>query len=334
MRPLVISTPPFKPTFLSIPPSPFSPRLPVSPPPTPPDTYASPVAIRTKMTTSTPPPPEPLRWLWQCHICHNTYSLGVTRRCLEDGHFFCAGVTPIKKWRKPAKARKVKRHKPCASEFDYQGWKNWGTWRRHEQTLHQNSAIRSAATEEPDSPDFGSVTAIREEMLALSQKKDCWNKCDYPSECRWGRQIGVHTPKLVSEFVEPAVPQSPPPSQQPPSPGAGEHSPQQQATFDDILGATALASLKDSTDKFWSSLVASATRRKSTSLPSPLALSPVMEEADSIELVVESPVSPPDESQPPTPQEDAAAAELLLKHMQVAFKDAIESDKDVYAVEC
>lgn len=22
--------------------------------------------------------------------------------------------------------------------------------------------------------------------------KDCWNRCDYPSECRWGKQYGVH----------------------------------------------------------------------------------------------------------------------------------------------
>jgi hypothetical protein len=24
--------------------------------------------------------------------------------------------------------------------------------------------------------------------------KDCWNTCDYPSECRWGKKFGVHTP--------------------------------------------------------------------------------------------------------------------------------------------
>ena len=25
-------------------------------------------------------------------------------------------------------------------------------------------------------------------------KKDCWHNCNYPSECRWGRQYGLHTP--------------------------------------------------------------------------------------------------------------------------------------------
>ena len=24
--------------------------------------------------------------------------------------------------------------------------------------------------------------------------KNCWNACDYPSECRWGKKFGVHTP--------------------------------------------------------------------------------------------------------------------------------------------
>jgi hypothetical protein len=26
--------------------------------------------------------------------------------------------------------------------------------------------------------------------------KDCWNTCDYPSECRWGKQYGVQTPEV------------------------------------------------------------------------------------------------------------------------------------------
>lgn len=25
-------------------------------------------------------------------------------------------------------------------------------------------------------------------------QKDCWNTCDYPSECRWGKKYGVQTP--------------------------------------------------------------------------------------------------------------------------------------------
>lgn len=47
----------------------------------------------------------------------------------------------------------VKRHAPCASEFDYQGWSGWGKWRRAEGGRREG--------------------------------KDCWWCCDYPSECRW-----------------------------------------------------------------------------------------------------------------------------------------------------
>ena len=41
-----------------------------------------------------PPPSNPYPWLWKCHLCNSIYRLGVTRRCLEDGHFFCAVVSP------------------------------------------------------------------------------------------------------------------------------------------------------------------------------------------------------------------------------------------------
>lgn len=26
------------------------------------------------------------------------------------------------------------------------------------------------------------------------KEKDCWRACDYPSQCRWGKSVGVHTP--------------------------------------------------------------------------------------------------------------------------------------------
>lgn len=27
-----------------------------------------------------------------------------------------------------------------------------------------------------------------------STLKDCWTQCDYPSQCRWGKRVGIHTP--------------------------------------------------------------------------------------------------------------------------------------------
>lgn len=32
-------------------------------------------------------------------------------------------------------------------------------------------------------------------------RKDCWNTCDYPSECRWGKQYGVQTPVKTTDTV-------------------------------------------------------------------------------------------------------------------------------------
>lgn len=39
---------------------------------------------------------------------------------------------------------------------------------------------------------------IGDRKTNLESKKDCWNKCDYPSECRWGRRFGVHSPIFES----------------------------------------------------------------------------------------------------------------------------------------
>ncbi|KAK4978963.1 hypothetical protein LTR42_001463 [Elasticomyces elasticus] len=119
---------PYKSSKLAVPTSPFTPRLPITP--------TRPIRARSSSSSSRrepafehpPPPASPLRWLWQCHLCNRVYQLGTTRRCLDDGHYFCAGTTTVKRSRRTNK--KTVRHKACASEFDYQGWKTWGTWRR------------------------------------------------------------------------------------------------------------------------------------------------------------------------------------------------------------
>src|SRR5689334_22698027 len=36
------------------------------------------------------PPIDPVAWVWFCHLCGRRYEIGVTRRCLEDGHYFCS----------------------------------------------------------------------------------------------------------------------------------------------------------------------------------------------------------------------------------------------------
>lgn len=55
------------------------------------------------------------------------------------------------------------------------------------------------------------------EVMALPEK-DCWGTCDYPSECRWGKQFGTaQTQAQAQVVVAPAAVSSLPP---PPSPPA------------------------------------------------------------------------------------------------------------------
>jgi hypothetical protein len=95
-------------------------------------------------------------------------------------------------------------------------------------------------------------------LNAKGEKKDCWNTCDYPSECRWGRRFGIHTP-LTDTFptAEPTTPTPPSPTLQNPIEG--------------IL-APSTSSESDKPD-IWTSLIASAKRRKSIPPSSPLSTS-------------------------------------------------------------
>jgi hypothetical protein len=116
-----------------------------------------------------PPPPKPLVWVWTCHLCHRIYPIGATRRCLEDGHLFCAGVSEVRRPSRQSGATPVfRRHAACSSEFDYAGWKSWGEWRRRQQQQQQRLGARV------DSGGDG-----------VRGARGCGDGCDYPSECRW-----------------------------------------------------------------------------------------------------------------------------------------------------
>ncbi|KAH8719482.1 hypothetical protein GQ44DRAFT_729788 [Phaeosphaeriaceae sp. PMI808] len=212
---LSISPTPFQPTLLSIPPSPFTPRTPLTP-----LLPSKPPTLTYPPSKSSAPSFSPLAWRWRCHQCHRQYNLSVTQRCLEDGHTFCSGSTEVKAWRAPVQQRKAKRYKACSSKFDFQSWKTWGRWRRSEHTIDEN-------------------------------KKNCWMRCDYPSQCRWGRKIGVHTPITESFEIEaePVV------------------CSQQQ-------NQVAVGGAEEAGAIFWDQVMTSAERRKinsATGLSSPLA---------------------------------------------------------------
>lgn len=170
---LTIHPAPFKPSHLSIPPSPFSPLSPLTPVAKP-QSQPQPISLSTRSTSTQSAPTKPLQWVWTCHTCHHAYPLGATRRCLDDGHHFCAGTTIVRNWRNNGAKAKIKRHKACASEFDYLGWKGWGRWKR--------ASLVSSLTREVGGPPGG------------GGKKNCWTQCDYPSQCRWGKRVGIHTP--------------------------------------------------------------------------------------------------------------------------------------------
>jgi hypothetical protein len=105
----------------------------------------------TKSVEQTPPPPEPLAWVWRCHLCRSRYPLGATRRCLLDGHFCCSRETD-----RPS--QKKKKGQSCSSEFDYIGWKEMEQWK---------SKARKS-----------------EGFLIAREPQGCEN-CEFPSQCRY-----------------------------------------------------------------------------------------------------------------------------------------------------
>jgi hypothetical protein len=222
--------------------------------------------------------------------------------------------------------KKTLRHQACASEFDYQGWKAWGTWRRSLADQADAAEALLVAEQEAESLFSPSIQSgggwqngrwVRKPAdIQLSRaiaRKDCSNNCDYPSECRWGKQYGVQTP--VRHTV--VVPSSPAPAPKKP---LSTPEPPPPITFDDILldvsdivdpaspdyleplstaqsqsqkgnteGETRIVSMDDLLDS-----VKRRKRRSSGLLPSPLG------------------ANPPD-AEPVTPSQDAAATQSLQK---------------------
>jgi hypothetical protein len=147
---------------------------------------------------TSPPPPPPLVWLWTCHLCKRTYPLGATRRCLEDGHFFCAGVTEVRRptpreLKAAGGGLVVRRHAPCASEFDYAGWKRWGEWRRWRLGMPPAPQDQQQQPQHPWGGDEGGDGG------GHVARGGCGAYCDFPSECRWREQaLSPASPRLAS----------------------------------------------------------------------------------------------------------------------------------------
>lgn len=68
------------------------------------------------------------------------------------------------------------------------------------------------------SGSWGRKSEVTAREVMTLPEKDCWGTCDYPSECRWGKQFGAaQTQAQAQAVVAPAANSSPPP---PPSPPA------------------------------------------------------------------------------------------------------------------
>ncbi|KAL9625064.1 MAG: hypothetical protein Q9160_000793 [Pyrenula sp. 1 TL-2023] len=125
-------------------------------------TIVSPTTISISSTPLAPPPPSPLPWIWQCHVCRARWPLGATRRCLIDGHYYCSGQPQTRRGKAKAKGKKGR---SCSSEFDYIGWKDCGRWRG---------------------------------LVKGPVREGCETECEFPSHCRY-RKAGVGGPKAALE---------------------------------------------------------------------------------------------------------------------------------------
>lgn len=149
---------PLQPSNLRFQSGPLSPASPLIPQcltnQSPPRKYTD--AESSDTPTSDSAPPRPISWIWFCHLCRFSYPLGVTRRCLNDGHVVCVGKTITK-------SGKIKRHQTCHTEFDFVGWDVWGPWRRNK---HRNPPV------------------------SVYKGNNCSTQCDFPNQCRnQSRQI-------------------------------------------------------------------------------------------------------------------------------------------------
>lgn len=159
-----------------------------------------------------PEPARPLAWIWQCHLCKSRYPLSATRRCLQDGHFYCSGEAD-----RP-NLKKKKRGLSCSSEFDYIGWREWGEWKRKVLVSLENG--------------------VKTKHCA----KGC-EKCEFPSQCRYAmsRALAESTavdPKGIDALVDIYVTKESKLSSSTAQSKNSRFYSAGTATFDSILGTT------------------------------------------------------------------------------------------------
>ncbi|KAH8902010.1 hypothetical protein BR93DRAFT_921298 [Coniochaeta sp. PMI_546] len=156
-------------------------------------------------------PPSSTSWRWQCHKCRTWYVLSCTRRCLHCSHIFCqkthhssteAQLSSPHLHRQTRTRQRSKKLGPCSSEFDFEGWAAWGSWRRMaiirrnarrqmekaaymtwKPKEYYRGGAKSTALWLPRSTETQLETLQRKEEMYLRGEHDCSLHCDYPNEC-------------------------------------------------------------------------------------------------------------------------------------------------------
>lgn len=142
--------------------------------------------------------------------------LSVTRRCLQDGHFYCSGETD----RPNLKKKKKRKGLSCSSEFDYIGWREWGEWKRRTLSNLENGGERKACA------------------------KDC-QKCEFPSQCRYASTRTTAEKGAVNEKINevaasaPTMDEDSAPSFQPNEVEKSHFHVSESVTFDSIFAPVA-----------------------------------------------------------------------------------------------
>ncbi|KAI9789061.1 MAG: hypothetical protein M1816_006416 [Peltula sp. TS41687] len=169
---------PAKPSLLRFSAGPSSPSSPLTPPMSRAVDQTEQFEAQPRAPPHISPPAEPLPWIWQCHSCRRTYRLGVTRRCLTDGHYFCMGTKTYKNGKTRIRA--------CASEFDYERWSARKQWREQ--------------------------IAKTDGLKLRNKDRDCWLHCTYPSECRWTELRQAQSRRNAFEIAGSQPPREPEPT--------------------------------------------------------------------------------------------------------------------------
>ncbi|KAL1983019.1 hypothetical protein VTN96DRAFT_566 [Rasamsonia emersonii] len=120
-----------------------------------------------------PESPTPYPWTWTCHRCGQEYRLGVTRRCLRDGHYYCTA-------RVGDRPKRI-----CFAEFDYSGWREFNDWHHEVRKLKEEEEQASKKRKRSSSSSSSSFWAMcpKPQQQQQPRKRNCWENCDYPSEC-------------------------------------------------------------------------------------------------------------------------------------------------------